>query len=1201
MKFTYFLSTCSLLFLSSFIFCQSTLQVENVGNIYAIGALFGPNVQTPITAEIVEVNDGADSSDGCSPSVNDLSGKIVLISRGNCDFVAKALNAQAAGAVAVIICNNDIANPNLLLFLTGNDTGQVNIPVKGITLNDCNRIRTALTNGSVLATLFPAFNNLCAEALPIQPGTHQVDTIYADPVLNSLGGAPSHPFDASAAVWFSYTPELDGIMTVSACEGGADTRLWVHTGSCDLARLDLITLIGSDDACPFELGNNEDLYASEASLPVQAGVTYWIEWDDKWENTAFSFSLDFTPQTLTMERGQDCSSAIEIETGIFELDSISRFGQTELDNPYGSEWFRFMPDETGLLSVTSCQGGSDTKVTLHEGSCENLIPIARSSSGCAAFVNDTLAARLDAIPVEAGKTYYIEWSGKDDQTGFLFEVSLSTMQMIDVTFNVDMNFKNVANTSVNLFYNIPPQEDIKIAALLDENEDGIWSVTLPINVLDTVLYVFANGNEAESVPIACKAEDQNFRKVIVNEGSQVSLETVCFGSCKPCSPISCSEPRAIVKEDFDNYNLGIIGNQSDRWTTWDGELEQEGIVTSERIFSGTKALKIAGNNGDQDVLLLLDDRTEGHYSLTWKQFVPTGQRAYYNIQKFQNDPGIEFAFQVQFNQDGTGSLDAGKIQAATFNFTQDEWIDVQHFIDLDEDVIRLYIDGAFVYAWKMNFAVFEPSGTKSLGAVNFFPAQGEHLYYIDDIELLEIPTATEGLYAHTAESIDVGNHATPSLTCFGANFNTQNTKGQSGYWYTYRPTEDGYIAINTCNLTNQNTRIWCFQDSFQFNIQGVNDDQCSQQSYLEVPVKANTIYYLLFDNFHDSQSIDWELSFFPAPLPEGDFCASAIPIDVGITTIDTLNGQNVVAGSSIGYEVEDFTLFSSSEWFAYTAPADGFMDVFSCDRLPDATKLYIYEGSCSFKHLQLIASDENGCQDSTSVRDVAVEANRTYYIEWVSKSNERKGFDFQLDFFNPRVAITFQVNMEQLAADGSLSGQGAYLGGSFNDFETQQMLDEDLDNIYTLSLNLFKGDTIQYRYYNGPFSDEDINTMFGEACFDANGNRQLIVGTQDTMVGLTCFGFCADCDIVSNTNHTFAKTDFNIFPNPTTNMLTIQFVEIYDEELEINLLNPFGRIIKQQKSNLQTTVFDLSKLEKGVYFIQLKQGNKTIIRKVVVQ
>ncbi len=51
---------------------------------------------------------GSSVGDGCTAITNAaaVAGRIALIDRGTCTFVVKAKNAQDAGAVAVVIANN---------------------------------------------------------------------------------------------------------------------------------------------------------------------------------------------------------------------------------------------------------------------------------------------------------------------------------------------------------------------------------------------------------------------------------------------------------------------------------------------------------------------------------------------------------------------------------------------------------------------------------------------------------------------------------------------------------------------------------------------------------------------------------------------------------------------------------------------------------------------------------------------------------------------------------------------------------------------------------------------------------------------------------------------------------------------------------------------------------------------------------------
>ncbi|MBW3545491.1 MAG: M36 family metallopeptidase, partial [Bacteroidetes bacterium] len=69
---------------------------------------------TPLTGKLVLANDGtAFPNEGCSPFINaaEIAGNIAVVYRGSCTFVSKVANAQAAGAIAVIVINSVPGNP----------------------------------------------------------------------------------------------------------------------------------------------------------------------------------------------------------------------------------------------------------------------------------------------------------------------------------------------------------------------------------------------------------------------------------------------------------------------------------------------------------------------------------------------------------------------------------------------------------------------------------------------------------------------------------------------------------------------------------------------------------------------------------------------------------------------------------------------------------------------------------------------------------------------------------------------------------------------------------------------------------------------------------------------------------------------------------------------------------------------------------
>jgi Zn-dependent metalloprotease len=130
----------------------------NIANTYlAQSAQFGPALTpTGVTGSVVAALDAADAAgpsttDACSALTNaaQVSGNIALLQRGTCTFVVKVLNAQAAGAIGVIVDNNVSSG---LPGMGGTDPN-VTIPSIGIGQADGAAIRSALTSGAVNATL----------------------------------------------------------------------------------------------------------------------------------------------------------------------------------------------------------------------------------------------------------------------------------------------------------------------------------------------------------------------------------------------------------------------------------------------------------------------------------------------------------------------------------------------------------------------------------------------------------------------------------------------------------------------------------------------------------------------------------------------------------------------------------------------------------------------------------------------------------------------------------------------------------------------------------------------------------------------------------------------------------------------------------------------------------------------------------------
>lgn len=172
----------------SFLDTNSKLTINSpseIGGDYisVLTTAFGGDITTPITKDLVLANDGTvPTEDGCEAITNaaELNGKIAVIRRGTCNFSVKAKNAQDAGAVAVIIVNNQSTPP--FNMAAGDGAEAVTIPAVMINQEIGDAIVTKLSRGSVNGTLTKLNDE--ATNSTIVPGIQHINDIV---VRNNAG------------------------------------------------------------------------------------------------------------------------------------------------------------------------------------------------------------------------------------------------------------------------------------------------------------------------------------------------------------------------------------------------------------------------------------------------------------------------------------------------------------------------------------------------------------------------------------------------------------------------------------------------------------------------------------------------------------------------------------------------------------------------------------------------------------------------------------------------------------------------------------------------------------------------------------------------------------------------------------------------------------------------------------------------------
>jgi len=162
------------------------------GNYYVGDASFGPPVSNrAVSGQLMPVVDQANGTGlACTPlsTVNALAvrNNIALVDRGTCDFVTKARNVQAAGAVGMVVVDNV---PGDVTGLSGNDPS-ITIPAVRITLADGNTIKASLQQRSRVKSGVTA--TLALDRTQLAGTDSRRRILMYTPSINAPGSSVSH-------------------------------------------------------------------------------------------------------------------------------------------------------------------------------------------------------------------------------------------------------------------------------------------------------------------------------------------------------------------------------------------------------------------------------------------------------------------------------------------------------------------------------------------------------------------------------------------------------------------------------------------------------------------------------------------------------------------------------------------------------------------------------------------------------------------------------------------------------------------------------------------------------------------------------------------------------------------------------------------------------------------------------------------------
>jgi len=219
---------------------------------------------------------------------------------------------------------------------------------------------------------------------------------------------------ATHADWYYFTAPKNGSISISACGRGlnaSDSRLWVYSGSCE----SLTQVAANDDAC----GLTGGYAASVNNISVTEGNTYYLEWDDRWDDRAFEFDFQFTPEcnnptNVTFSQVTNNSFIVDWTSSNGGADFILEYGPlgfvpgtgTEIegvvgvDNPVlidglntGTTYSIYIQEDCGLNTETNNVGPNNqtTKFSAPPSNdlCDGATPIFCGQTYTGSIINAT--------------------------------------------------------------------------------------------------------------------------------------------------------------------------------------------------------------------------------------------------------------------------------------------------------------------------------------------------------------------------------------------------------------------------------------------------------------------------------------------------------------------------------------------------------------------------------------------------------------------------------------------------------------------------------------------------------------------------------------------------------------------------------------------------------------------------------------------
>jgi len=724
----------------------------------------------------------------------------------------------------------------------------------------------------------------CAGAVAAGPG------IYSD-VAITVGSGSATNAGATDAMWYSYTPAEDGVLSVNSCAsdpGNVDTRVYVHTSGCDT-----LTILGSDDdGCDAPNGFGSIV----TDIAVVAQQEYLIQWDDRWSTDQFDWELS-GPAAYVAPTGLTCSDALVAVPGVYNDVAITA-GSGSATNAGGTDalWYSYTADANGTIGVNSCAsdpGNVDTRVYVHTDGCDTLTILDSDDDGCDA--PNGFGSIVSDIAVVEGQEYLIQWDDRWSNGQFDWELIFTPAPLdpnvLPITLENQLPGFNDFNGSFTQAIANPDASGANTSATVAENTVPANAAFAGVNfAVDTNIDISVQKGFTMTVwsPVANTPVLLKLENATTGVNAERAATTTTTGAWETVSFDFSTEGDLTFESVtiFMNFNVLDPATQTYYWDN----LEQGDVL----ITGDARISEIDADQTGTDTQEFVEIQTEfanqslnGMIAVFYNGSSDTSYRTV-DLNGFASDDNGYFLLgsdavagaDITMGADNTiqnGADAVALYMADAANFpdgtaaTTDGLVDAVVYGTNDSDDTGLLAALGETTQW--NESENGANGTESLqydDATQGFCAGVP----TPKAANTPCPVTSDGLGCATALVAVPGVYNDVAITVGSGS--ATNAGGTDALWYVYTAEANGSIDINSClsDPAGIDTRLWVYTDGCDTLTAVANDDDgCDAPNgfgslVTGVIVNAGQEYLIEWDDRWGADQFDWELTFTPAPVVE---------------------------------------------------------------------------------------------------------------------------------------------------------------------------------------------------------------------------------------------------------------------------------------------------------------------------------------------